>query len=158
VLDYDTTMRFNPGSTYPLTRWTVLQNAESRLESTKSTCNGSLPRPDATAIVKKFERSSSYDISDQQAVISPSVVHGYSLEDKCWMEFDVEKVQDIQWEENCLDRLQVSPVVRNILDVLVKQHTVLSEGLRDVVPGKGQGLTFLLHGPPGSGKTLTAGK
>ena len=27
----------------------------------------------------------------------------------------------------------------------------------DFVPGKGTGLTFLLHGKPGVGKTLTAG-
>jgi SpoVK/Ycf46/Vps4 family AAA+-type ATPase len=73
------------------------------------------------------------------------------------MDFDVEKLQEIAWEEQCLLRLEVDPFIRNTLDVLVKQHTASSEGFKDVVVGKGQGLTVLLHGPPGSGKTLTAG-
>jgi SpoVK/Ycf46/Vps4 family AAA+-type ATPase len=119
--------------------------------------SGTTVQPDAGAIIFKHSKGSDYKINDQQAVITPITVPGYSLEDKCWMEFDVEKLQEIEWEENCLLKLEVDPLIRDTLDVLVKQHTALSEGFKDVVAGKGQGLTVLLHGPPGSGKTLTAG-
>ena len=39
---------------------------------------------------------------------------------------------------------------------LMKQARALNKGNVDIVPGKGQGLIVLLHGPPGSGKTSTA--
>ena len=33
-------------------------------------------------------------MSDQQALLCPSTVRGYSLKDKCWMDFDIDKVRD----------------------------------------------------------------
>jgi len=35
---------------------------------------------------------------------------------------------------------------------------ISSERMEDVIEGKGNGLIMLLHGSPGTGKTLTAGK
>ena len=38
---------------------------------------------------------------------------------------------------------------------MVKEH-VLSGASADIIEGKGNGLIILLHGGPGTGKTLTA--
>lgn len=157
ILDHATSTRCNPGSTDPLLRWTPPQHLRSSSDDAAMLSGGTSLRPDARAIIFRHSRSSGYQISDQQAVIAPATVPGYSLEDKCWMDFDVEKLQEIEWEENCLLKLEVDPVIRTTLDTLVRQHTASNVGFKDVVAGKGQGLTVLLHGPPGSGKTLTAG-
>ena len=73
------------------------------------------------------------------------------------MDFDIDKVRDIEWDDNCLPKLQMDPVMRDTLASLVSRHIVSGQKRRDVVAEKGKGLTFLFHGPPGSGKTLTAG-
>lgn len=40
---------------------------------------------------------------------------------------------------------------------MVNSHLRQSNSFQDIVPGKGGGVVILLHGPPGVGKTLTAG-
>ena len=53
---------------------------------------------------------------------------------------------------------------KNVLKAICREYTVAdsisatSKKSSDVIPGKGEGRVFLLHGPPGVGKTLTAGK
>jgi hypothetical protein len=41
---------------------------------------------------------------------------------------------------------------------LVKIHSEKRLQFDDIIKGKGKGMVFLLHGEPGVGKTLTAGK
>lgn len=71
---------------------------------------------------------------------------------KRWGEFFVDQTSPIEYRENAFDSL--------VLDDQ-KKATVLaavshSGGFCDIVEGKGGGCVFLLHGPPGVGKTLTA--
>jgi SpoVK/Ycf46/Vps4 family AAA+-type ATPase len=49
------------------------------------------------------------------------------------------------------------PEKKQVLKALVSAHKFHgSKTIDDVVQGKGKGLVFVLHGPPGVGKTLTA--
>lgn len=41
---------------------------------------------------------------------------------------------------------------------LVSEHGSEDDDSDDHITGKGKGLVFLLHGPPGVGRTLTAGE
>ena len=54
------------------------------------------------------------------------------------------------------DMLVLEQGVKNLIVQMISGH----DPSRDVdfVSGKGRGLIFLLSGPPGCGKTLTAGK
>lgn len=85
---------------------------------------------------------------------------------------DVDNLQDIDITRNSgFDDLVIPERHRSLLVALVDNHTsgfqrrqerlkkrmkVPDNAQIDLVPGKGQGLIILLHGPPGSGKTSTA--
>jgi SpoVK/Ycf46/Vps4 family AAA+-type ATPase len=53
------------------------------------------------------------------------------------------------------DRLVLSPYKKELIKALVTVHIATSIST-DVIEGKGNGLIILLHGGPGTGKTLTA--
>lgn len=46
---------------------------------------------------------------------------------------------------------------KTIVQALVKSYVEKKSDFKDLVAGKGKGLVALLHGAPGTGKTLTAG-
>jgi hypothetical protein len=97
-----------------------------------------------------------FEMTDQQALISPSQALGFELDNKRWVRLDVELLQDIVWEEKDWDRLELESECKNDLKRLVEAHSSHPKG--DQASAKGQGLMFLLHGLPGSGKTFTVGK
>ncbi len=84
-------------------------------------------------------------------------VYGFSLEKKEWCKFFVDCVSPVSWKKNALDSLILPGPQKRLLQGLVTGH-VYPEKARDEYKLKGKGLVVLLHGSPGSGKTLTAGK
>ena len=55
------------------------------------------------------------------------------------------------------DSLQIPENQKSIVKALVESHTQRAScNIDDVVQGKGRGLVAVLHGSPGTGKTLTA--
>jgi len=67
----------------------------------------------------------------------------------------VENIQPITWNKDAFKRLVLHPDKKSLITAMVKEH-VLSDLSADVIEGKGNGLIVLLHGGPGTGKTLTA--
>jgi SpoVK/Ycf46/Vps4 family AAA+-type ATPase len=63
----------------------------------------------------------------------------------------------VQWKSNSLESLIIPAPQKRLLEGLVTGHT-FPDKARDEKNLKGKGLVVLLHGTPGSGKTLTAGK
>lgn len=63
----------------------------------------------------------------------------------------------MEFSANAFDRLVLAPSKKDLILAIVEQEGNLDE-FDDIVKGKGKGLIFLLHGPPGVGKTLTAGE
>ena len=103
---------------------------------------------------------SSYVITDEQALLAPALVKGFSLDAKAWAIFLVEKATDIEWREDSFSRLEVENEVKKVIQALINSHgkqDTVNGKFNDIVANKGQGLVFLLAGPPGLGKTLTAG-
>jgi ATP-dependent Lon protease len=49
----------------------------------------------------------------------------------------------------------LDPDKKLLLTAMVKEH-IVSDTSADIIEGKGNGLIILLHGGPGTGKTLTA--
>lgn len=70
----------------------------------------------------------------------------------------VEEVKPVEWHNNSFQKLELDQDVKFTIQALVQKHSNTKKDFGDTIPGKGQGLTFLLFGLPGLGKTLTAGR
>ncbi|KAF7341706.1 AAA domain-containing protein [Mycena sanguinolenta] len=77
------------------------------------------------------------ELTAEDLLLTPTIVYGFSLSDKIWLEFDVTKV------------------LPTLLRSLVEAHHE-EAGFDDFVKGKGAGLVVDLFGPPGVGKTFSA--
>ncbi|KAH9848097.1 P-loop containing nucleoside triphosphate hydrolase protein [Lenzites betulinus] len=94
-------------------------------------------------------------LKDEDLLIASPILYGYSLSDKIWLEFNVQHIQPIVWNEESFANLVLADDRKDLLRSLVDAHSV-DLGFDDFVQGKGQGLIINLFGPPGVGKTLSA--
>ncbi|KAF8202628.1 P-loop containing nucleoside triphosphate hydrolase protein [Mycena galopus ATCC 62051] len=95
------------------------------------------------------------DLSPEDLLLTPTIVYGFSLPDKIWLEFDVTKVLPVQWNEDAFANLVLPADRKTLLRSLVEAHHE-EAGFDDFVKGKGAGLVVNLFGPPGVGKTFSA--
>ena len=79
----------------------------------------------------------------------------------------VDNICLIEWNTLAYERLVVSKRVKDLVKAFVmvrRPNAKIDRELgaageeNDIIAGKGKGLIMLLHGGPGTGKTLTAGK
>lgn len=96
-------------------------------------------------------------MTEEQALLSPARIRGFSLAEKIWCFFLVKKIEPIQWSETAYEKLSLAEQMKDTIRALVETHKDLTAEFDDLIVRKGKGLIFLLYGPPGSGKTLTAG-
>jgi SpoVK/Ycf46/Vps4 family AAA+-type ATPase len=91
-------------------------------------------------------------------LLCPPRVFGFALRQKVWVQMLVDNVKEMDQKdkETAYKKLELDSKSKNILKTLVLQHSNETNKIDDLIPGKGNGLIVLLHGPPGVGKTLTA--
>lgn len=82
---------------------------------------------------------------------------GFSLVDKRWAFFEVDLIEDVEYNSDAFGKLIFEEEQKQMILSLVKVHTDDRISFDDVIKSKGRGMIFLLHGVPGVGKTLTAG-
>ena len=95
---------------------------------------------------------------DYLELVWPSVI-GFSLTAKAWGDCLVDGLEDIVYSEDVFDRLVLPDDRKRLIKALVKHSSVskaAAHHFQDLIKGKGEGTVFLLYGPPGVGKTLTA--
>jgi SpoVK/Ycf46/Vps4 family AAA+-type ATPase len=70
----------------------------------------------------------------------------------------VERTGPVLWNNNAFeDHLVLKDTKKELIKALVTMHIATSNSsTSDIIEGKGKGLIILLHGGPGTGKTLTA--
>jgi DNA polymerase III delta prime subunit len=73
------------------------------------------------------------------------------------VELYVEYIHPIQWNKKAFDQLVLEERTKKLVKALIEVR-ISAERMGDVIEGKGNGLIMLLHGSPGTGKTLTAGR
>ncbi|KAF8996417.1 hypothetical protein BDQ17DRAFT_1284512 [Cyathus striatus] len=95
------------------------------------------------------------ELSDTELLLAPTVVFGFSLADKVWLEFNVDKIQEVEWNKDAFTNLVLPIERKGLLQSLVEAHHQ-ELGFDDFIKGKGHGLVVNLFGPPGVGKTLSA--
>ena len=110
---------------------------------------------------KTKEQDEVKELDDEEALVCPAFVQGFTLREKLWAEFRVDHLKEVEWSAEAYQRLEMDDSTKQIIHALVKSHRKHSAenppDFDDIIAGKGLGLVFLLQGPPGLGKTLTAG-
>ncbi|KAK1848033.1 AAA family ATPase [Colletotrichum chrysophilum] len=94
-------------------------------------------------------------ITAETMLLLPSTVYGFNLQEKKWVDLDVDKFHPITWNKDAFKRLVLEEKTKEMVYALVDIQTATKK-MDDIITGKGNGLIVLLHGSPGTGKTLTA--
>ncbi|KEQ89922.1 hypothetical protein M438DRAFT_361355 [Aureobasidium pullulans EXF-150] len=103
--------------------------------------------------------------SDDDLVLLPSRVMGYSYRDRTFNAFNIDHLELVTPKSEGFDGLALPKGHQMMVEALVKEHFIKKEAYEkhgrsapgmDMISGKGRGLIMLLHGYPGVGKTSTA--
>ncbi|KAF0323060.1 hypothetical protein GQ607_009824 [Colletotrichum asianum] len=94
-------------------------------------------------------------ITAETMLLLPSTVYGFNLQERKWVDLDVDKFHPITWNKDAFKRLVLEEKTKEMVYALVDIQTATKK-MDDIITGKGNGLIVLLHGSPGTGKTLTA--
>lgn len=111
--------------------------------------------------VTSFDKDHGEGLTEDDMLLANAMVRGYSLTAKRFLEFSLDKVAPIEWNDKCFEELVLDAGTKKTVQALVSTHSrqkteLADEDFDDIVKGKGKGLVCVLHGPPGVGKTLTA--
>ncbi|KAK1232480.1 hypothetical protein PQX77_004382 [Marasmius sp. AFHP31] len=106
-------------------------------------------------VQKKVHDEEKPELTEEELMLTPPMVYGFSLADKLWLEFDVEKIRPVQWNQEAFENLVLPDDRKDLLQALVEAHH-RELGFDDFIKGKGHGLVVNLFGPPGVGKTFSA--
>lgn len=112
--------------------------------------------PDAEYNLAVYQSLDRNKLDEDQLAICTPIVFGYCFGVKQWGGFAIDRVQDVDWQNDAFQQLVLSQSRKTMVHSLVRQHKKRKAAFDDVVQGKGRGLIGLLSGKPGSGKTLTA--
>lgn len=98
-------------------------------------------------------------MTEEQLLICNSHVRGYSLKFKEWFGLDVNNIIDVTWNDEAFSNLILPDGFKNLILSSVESRPIIAgdeDTFDDIVEGKELGVTMLLVGNPGTGKTLTA--
>ncbi|KAH8792357.1 AAA family ATPase [Hyaloscypha sp. PMI_1271] len=85
----------------------------------------------------------------------PPTIKGYNLKRKKWLELQVDRIAEVVWNKEAFQSLVLDRKTKGLIEALISNQ-LDAEKSTDLISGKGNGLILLLHGGPGTGKTLTA--
>ncbi|KAI0468851.1 ATPase [Xylaria cf. heliscus] len=94
-------------------------------------------------------------LSDKFFMCLPTTLAGYNMQKKIWVTLHVGLIEDVTWNEEAFQLLVIDESTKDLVQAIV-MNQLQAEEHADVIHGKGNGLFILLHGGPGTGKTLTA--
>ncbi|RPD60635.1 P-loop containing nucleoside triphosphate hydrolase protein [Lentinus tigrinus ALCF2SS1-6] len=163
MVDRGNFIRLNPNYEMPVPSTVNQQNQVEDLRDRRSyglpplrsneNMGDNVPTLDVSSKRKAAEDEVS--LTDEELMLASPIVYGFSLSDKIWLEFNVENIKPIVWNDEAFQGLVLAADRKNLLRSLVDAHNA-DLGFDDFVQGKGQGLIINLFGPPGVGKTLSA--
>lgn len=185
IIDADTYSRFNPNRFGPLKPLGSLTPANPTLASSNDShtrpglshtqANNPPNYSDYTSDLSDYEddcpaadkpsekprlRASTHQggLTDAQCLITHYLLPGFSICKKTWVEVFIDTLAPIDWNHAALEELAIPMSKKALMTTLVEAHiksAANTTGFDDVIVGKGRGHVFILHGPPGVGKTLT---
>ena len=96
-------------------------------------------------------------LCDENLLICHYKIPAFELAKKRWGLFEVSELRPVEYNKDAFASLVLPTDTKKTLSALVRLQEGDSAQFDDLVVGKGKGLIILLHGPPGVGKTFTAG-
>ncbi|KAM0797092.1 P-loop containing nucleoside triphosphate hydrolase protein [Usnea florida] len=122
----------------------------------RSVANSSRDFIVATEVYHSGAEASS-NLSEEDCMTCTPYLPGYSLELKKWGLFSVADITEVPYNDKAFEGLVLPENQKKLVaSLLQRQDHQQVDGFDDLIKGKGKGLVFLLHGPPGVGKTYTA--
>lgn len=104
------------------------------------------------------EKDQQLKLSEEDLLICNHTMPGLALSNKRWCYFLVDTIREIQYNSDAFETLVLPREQKETILSLVRVHADERLVFDDIIKGKGKGMIFLLHGVPGVGKTLTAGR
>lgn len=92
---------------------------------------------------------------DKFELLLPPTIKGFNMRRKKWLDLVAERITDVKWNEDAFRKVVMNSKAKDLIRALVSNQ-LASETSTDLIENKGNGLILLLHGSPGTGKTLTA--
>ncbi|KAK0644220.1 hypothetical protein B0T16DRAFT_417343 [Cercophora newfieldiana] len=83
--------------------------------------------------------------TDETINLSPSVLVGFNLRLKKWVDIEVDRIKDVDWNKKAFENLVVAEDTKHLVQALISNQ-VKAEKATDLISGKGNGLIILLHG------------
>ncbi|KAM6484613.1 AAA family ATPase [Trichoderma sp. SZMC 28011] len=87
--------------------------------------------------------------------LAPLTIKAHNLKRKKWVTLQIDRIREISWNTKAFESLVLEEKTKRLIHALVSNQ-IEAEKSTDLISGKGNGLVMLLHGAPGTGKTLTA--
>jgi len=105
-----------------------------------------------------FTKPQRLQMTEEDYFICQNTTVGFAMDQKAWVyNVRISLLTEIEWHGDPFRLLQFTPEAKRLVERLVKGFSNRAEDVYDdIIKDKGKGLIFLLHGPPGLGKTLTA--
>ncbi|KAL8965349.1 MAG: hypothetical protein Q9183_003902, partial [Haloplaca sp. 2 TL-2023] len=142
IIDASTFVRYNPDqdlAVRPLSRSLATDRDHS-----PTTLDSSESFDDENGDKAKFNAP----LTKEQLMLCRNYVKGYSLRNKRWFHFYVEKIKDIEWKPNAWDNVVMDEGQKDLIHSAINGHC---RGRKDHHSG---GLNIALSGHTGVGKTL----
>lgn len=95
-------------------------------------------------------------LTEDQALMAGPMVRGYALKNKRWMEFFIDDIAEIKFDDRAFDSLVLREDQKDLILAFAQSQAKYKNVFDDIISGKGKGIIMLLSGGPGIGKTLTA--
>jgi hypothetical protein len=95
-------------------------------------------------------------LTKSQLILTTPLVRGYALKTKKWLQFFVDTVSEIAWNNDAFASLVLPEDQKELILAFAESQIQYKQKFDDFVSGKGKGIIMLLSGSPGVGKTLTA--
>jgi hypothetical protein len=92
---------------------------------------------------------------DNFVFLLPLTIKGYNLRRKKWVDLRANQITEVTWNKEAFRSLVLDRKTKDVIQALISNQ-LDAEKSTDLISGKGNGLILLLHGGPGTGKTLTA--
>ena len=146
MIDYVTSSRAAPSPKIPNPNF---HPRERRARQASSEFDGSEDQVDR---LKDF----GLDLAER-LLYCPAKVLAFSLKDKTWKFVKISELKEVAFREDSFKKLVIKAKHKTVVKAMVRSYLSKEPTFGDLIQGKGRGLIVLLHGAPGTGKTLTAG-